>query len=184
MRATRSLGPPVVTGTTILTGFDGYAPWAKASWLASSTARKGKRRITTSPRSVDPGPVLGQQLLQQRAVAEGLVLAIAADREIGLVRQPCQQLDDALRAGLGHLRPVALGECRPAMLVELPRGGEADQRRARSELREPQVEVVALRILGLLHPARQPAHRAQPEPFAGRARAAKPDYPDRHAPNS
>ena len=58
---------------------------------------------------------------------------------------------------------------------------EAEQRLAGCDLGKPQVEVVALRVVGFLHSARQAPHRAEPQPLAGVARAAEPYYADRHA---
>src|SRR3954447_1881560 len=65
MRATRSLGPPVVTGTMIRTGFDGYPACGHAAWLTSVNSSTIKRRIAIS--SGYFGAVLAQQFLEQRA---------------------------------------------------------------------------------------------------------------------
>src|SRR5258708_12597512 len=51
MRATRSLGPPVVTGTTILTGLAGYEDCAPANGAARRKTAAEKKRIIRRPQT-------------------------------------------------------------------------------------------------------------------------------------
>ncbi len=61
----------------------------------------------------DLGSPFEQQVPQDGAMAVRFVLAIAADGEVGLVRQRCQEVEDAAIVGAAHLRAVALRESRP-----------------------------------------------------------------------
>src|SRR3954471_4497089 len=112
--------------------------------------RKVKRRIAISSSGYF-GAALAQQFLEERAVATRLVLAVAAHRHIRGVRQARQQLEDSLRRGLRHLGAITLAEEGPALIVERLGRREAHQARARRELGKPEIEIVALRIVSLLH---------------------------------
>src|SRR4051812_42654062 len=72
-----------------------------------------------------------------------------------------------------HLAPVALGEFLPAGAAERLRYGVCEQLLARRELGEPQIEVVALRIVLFASAPRQPPDGAQAQPFPGGPRRAE-----------
>src|SRR5258705_1770137 len=134
--------------------------------------------IALTSRRREPRPVLHEQLAQDRAMALVLALAVAADREVRLVGQPCEELERALTRGLPHLAPVALRVAAPARGRERLRERPAHQLRARRQLRVPDVEEIAAGIVGLAHAPWEPAYRTQPQPLARRARSSQPDYAD------
>src|SRR5688500_12081399 len=108
-----------------------------------------------------------------------LVLAVAADREIGLVRQSREQIDQPRRVRRLHLRTVFPLERLPRLLV----GGTLpfrDKRLARLQLRQPRIVEDPRRELGLRHTARRPPNGADTQALAGSPWRTQPDNPDRH----
>src|SRR5262245_20605699 len=87
--------------------------------------------------------VLDQQLLQHRAVAMALVLAVTADREISAVRQHRKQSQIVLGRRLFHLRLVSLYE-RVPLPWRICRQPELHCLEAWSQVREPHVIPVLL----------------------------------------
>ncbi len=61
----------------------------------------------------DLRPMLDEKLPQDRSVAAAFVLTVAADREIGRVREHGQERQVMLGRGRGHFGPVLPGELRP-----------------------------------------------------------------------
>src|SRR6185436_14637831 len=113
-------------------------------------------------------------------VAARRVLAVAADTEARVLRQCGQQHDQSLRGRRVHLRAIFFCERRPPFVGERLRGGELEERRARREVGQPEVEVVEPREILLLHAPRRPAHGAQPDAFPFRARRAESNDAYRH----
>ena len=90
----------------------------------------------------EAGSVLPQQGSEHRAVAAGLVGAVAADREVRAVRQGGEQVQESRGLGPLHLSPVALHEGIPGTLV----GGLQcllDQPVGRREVGQPHVVEIA-----------------------------------------
>ena len=105
----------------------------------------------------------------------GFVLAVAPDGQVGLVRQPREQLDQMPRLGRGHLLAVRPGESCPTLGG--PRVGERprDQVWRRRKLGKPDIEVVSGREVFLPDSAGWPAHGSDPEAFRWQARRAESD---------
>ena len=76
---------------------------------------------------------VGQDLAEERAVAAGLVLTVAADAEARRRGQRRQDRDQPLGGRLAHLRAVLLREHRPALVGPCLRERPLDERRARRE---------------------------------------------------
>ena len=125
------------------------------------------------------GAVVGEQLAQHRAVAAGLVLAVAADGDVGLVRERGDQLEQVTSLRRRHLLAVVADERRPLPLglgVERP----GDQLLTGGELGQPGVVEVPPGELAPGHPARRPAHGADPQSLALFPRLAEPHDSHRH----
>src|ERR1700741_752858 len=120
--------------------------------------------------------VFPQQLPQDRPVAALLVLAIAADRKIRVVRQLGEKLEQALGGRRLHLPPIPLHESLPVPV------SASDELRARRQVRQPDIVEVEARIVRLLHAARRPPHGAKAQALAARARATETDYADHRFP--
>src|SRR6185503_531995 len=103
-------------------------------------------------------------------MATRLVFAVAADTEARVPRQRGQQRNQPLRGRHVNLRAIFFRERRPPFVGERLRGGELEERRARREVGQPEVEVVEPREILLLHAPRRTAHGAQPDAFPFRAR--------------
>src|SRR5262249_48657347 len=58
------------------------------------------------------------------------------------------------------------------------------ERRARSQFRQPDIEVITRGIVGFAHTARRPAHRPDTQTFIEITRTAKSDNTNRHSLNS
>src|SRR5258708_1100533 len=107
-------------------------------------------------------------------MATRFILAVAAEREICVVRQCCQHLDGARCIGLRHLGPVALGKACPLRGVAgLP--SELHRLDARCQVGIPNVVPVPTGELRLRNATRWSPHRTDSRPFSGRSLAAKPD---------
>lgn len=102
-------------------------------------------------------------------MAASLVLTIAANREIRLVRERGQQSDEPLRRRIAHLLQIAPPEGCPALrrpgLGERPR----DELRTWCQIGKPNVEVVAAREIFFTNSARRPANGADAQSFASQA---------------
>src|SRR5918992_2639204 len=122
----------------------------------------------------------GEQLAEERAVTARLVVAVTADREVGLRRQCGEQRDETLRRRCPHLAPIAARVDRPSLWRPLLRVRVAHEGRTRREVGKPEVEVVEATVVGLLDATRRTAHRAEARAFVGRARSAELDYTDGH----
>ena len=112
-------------------------------------------------------------------MAVRLVLAIAAEREIDLVRQRGDQVERVAVVGRSHLGAVLAEKFRP-VLRRLRRVRELHRLRLRPEIGIPHVEPVLRGIFGFRHAARRPPHRADARAFMRQPRAAEPDDADGH----
>src|SRR5688500_15581361 len=134
------------------------------------------QRLTHADGSSESCAMLGEQLAQDGAMAALRVFAVAANREIRVRRQRGEEADQAIGRRRLHLAAIRLGEARPVLLRLRHQPG------AGREIGQPQVVIIAPRVIGLAHAARRPAHRAQTQAFVRRARATETDYADSHAP--
>src|SRR3954469_11978394 len=114
-------------------------------------------------------------------MAAFLALAIAADGDVGLLRQCREQVNEPLGARIAHLAVVVTRVFSPACLR--PRLGErpAHPLLARRELRQPQVIEAAARIVGFAHAAGRTTHDADAQTFAGLSCRPEPYYAERQA---
>src|SRR5262252_8927539 len=96
-------------------------------------------------------------------------LAVAADRKICVLRERRKQFEQPLGTRLAHLVAIPTRKRAPARLR--PRRAErpADERLARREIGQPNVVVVAPRIVGLAYAARRTACRADAQAFTSYA---------------
>src|SRR5262245_47313829 len=106
-------------------------------------------------------------------MAAGLVLAVAADREMRGPGERGEHGDEPRGGRRAHLRTIAPRELRPSRLRPGPGLRPRDERRARRKLGQPDVEIVARRVLLFAYAARQPAHGADAHPFTGSTRRSK-----------
>src|SRR5437763_1742303 len=128
-----------------------------------------RREDTSSSASGNFGPPLGEQLLENGAVTAVLILAVAAEREAGLMRQGGQQVEDSGRLRLVHLGPELALERVPGPLVLRPLP-ERHQLLAGREIRQPDVIEVERCELRLRHSPRWSANRAEPQTLIGLSR--------------
>src|SRR4029453_18059329 len=109
------------------------------------------------------------------------ILAIASDREVGVMGQLRQQCDGLRGVRLTHLGPILPRESVPPrrgirLLTKLQRGG------ARCKRRIPDVVPVLAREFGLGHAARRSSDGADAESFIGPSRRAEANDAYRHGP--
>src|SRR5581483_6484940 len=117
-------------------------------------------------------------------MAATLVLAVAADGEVGVMRQRRERRDVVSRIRDAHLAAIAPREGFPSRRRERLGHHPAEQLEARREVREPNVVVIELRVIALLHAARRLAHGAEPQALAFLARRAQTDDAHAHANSS
>jgi hypothetical protein len=112
-------------------------------------------------------------------MATGLVLAIAANGEVGLFRQSGKQRDESRGRRLAHFVSEAPRECCPAL--RRPRFGHRPRYKLRiwREVRKPHIKEVAPRVILLPHSARRTSNGAHAQPFAW-----QPRCPESHDANS
>src|SRR5256885_15334764 len=113
-------------------------------------------------------------------MAAALVLAVAPYRKISLPRQRREHGERAFRRRLGHLASISLGKSLPPPWRPGLGGGKGQKLVARRDFWKPQVEIVALRVVGFLHAARQAPHGTKARAFSGNARVAQPHDAHRH----
>jgi len=98
-----------------------------------------------------------------------LVLAVAAERKVGLVRERGEKVQQARGFWRSHLRPEFALEHPPRFgVVRVER--ERDEPLARRERRHPDVIEIALGEIRFGHAARRTAHGTESDAFAGRPR--------------
>src|SRR5687767_6002360 len=149
--------------------------WPGRAWKSSWPVTSSQSACS----SADTGPPGHEQFAQQGPVAARLVLAIAADREVGPARQRGQEVERLRGLGSLHFGAVAPGEAPPSgRTVDAP--PKLQRRMAGRQHREPDVVPVAGGEPGLGDATRGPAHGPEPQDFAGGARGSKPDDPDCH----
>src|SRR5688500_16218577 len=107
-------------------------PWSGAR-CSPARAPPWRARATAARSSCDFRSLLQQQFPQQAAVAAFLVLAVAADGEIRVLRKAREELEHLPGDRLPHLAPVVPGEFRPALVGPGLGQPPAHQRLARRE---------------------------------------------------
>src|SRR5882724_10067618 len=133
----------------------------------------------SGPRSPHLRAALLQQLAEQAPVATGLILTVAADREVGGVGEGGQEVQGSAVLGSGHLGPVPPREGGPLTVGRgAPRG--LHRFRARRQVGIPDVVEVPLRVLALRHAPRRMPNRSDPQPLAGEPGAPQSYDPYRH----
>ena len=93
-----------------------------------------------------------------------LILAIAADRKIRMMRKSRQQIQFPASIGLVHLVLKLPRERRPGPLIRR-RQRLFHQFWTRRKIWKPHVIIVELRKISLRNPARRSPHRADPQIF-------------------
>jgi len=136
------------------------------------------RRDERSGRGERRAP-LRQEPPHQRAVATALVLAVAADREIGRVRKRGKAGPTRGRPPPAHLGPIAPGERAPAALL-LRAPSDPGQLLGRRQIRKPHVVEIPGRELGLRPASRRTPDGPDPQPLALGPRASQAHDADRH----
>src|SRR5574341_953930 len=189
-RSARTLRTPAIVGGSRSTATTSSPRAANnfacrpAPLATSSTgprATSGAQRTTQGEGvSIDACTVLPQQLAQDRAVAARLVLAIAADREVRMMRQRGKQLGQAPRRGGFHFLEITTRKLSPALVRPGLSDRPSEERFARREIRQPEVVVIAPREIRLAHAARRAPHGAEARALAFGARATEPDDANRH----
>jgi hypothetical protein len=116
-------------------------------------------RLDSMRRLLNVGALLGEQCSKYRTMAMRFALAVAADREVGLVRQRGKQLDGVAVVRRRHFRTVLPGEGAPlgGRLGRLPELHGFD---AWGKVREPYVVPIARGELGLWNTPRRATHRS------------------------
>src|SRR5690349_3965729 len=112
-------------------------------------------------------------------MATRLVLAIAANGEIRLVRQRGEQIKHAAVIGPRHFGTITPRKCRP-LAGRMTRQGEFYGVRGRCEVRQPDVVPVARREPRLRNAARRPPHRPNSQSLARKSRRAQTHASDGH----
>src|SRR5262245_38018135 len=112
-------------------------------------------------------------------MAARLVLAIAADRKVRVLRKRGEHIEHPAVVRLRHLGAVLASERRPlrCRLRTLP---QLHRSIARREVRKPDVVPVLRSELFLRHAARRAAYRPDAQAFAVASRSSQPDDADRH----
>ena len=133
----------------------------------------------TETASSEPRVPLREQFSQDRTMTTRLVLAIAADREVGPVRQRSQRVENVTGVRLLHLSAVTPDE-------RLPRtfrvAGESDRNklRTRRQIRKPDVVPVVRRLARARNTARRTPHSADAHAFITNAGSAQSDDSNGH----
>src|SRR5262249_25504872 len=118
---------------------------------------------------------IDQQLAQYGSMTSCFIVAVATDAEVRVRGEPREEREQAPGCRRAHLGTIATGELRPARVGPWLRGCPGDQRRARRQLRQPQIVIVEARVVALLHTARRTPDGAAPQPFVPRPRRSEPD---------
>ena len=105
-------------------------------------------------------------------MAAALVPAVAAQRQVGVMRQRRQYVQFAAPIGRAHLPPELPAECGPRPLVRRSQRFP-HQFGAGRQVREPDVVVVEPGEVTLRNAARRAPHRPEPQTFAGLSRCAE-----------
>lgn len=122
---------------------------------------------------------LDEQLAQKRTMAVSFVCAIAADGEMGGVRERSKRIEEVTRLPLVHLGSVAARECVPGAR------GSARQRCLHQlltgrEVRKPYVVPIACSELGPRDASWRAANRAEANTLAWRTWGTELHDPDGH----
>jgi len=112
-------------------------------------------------------------LPENRSVTAALVLTVTTDRNGGPSSERGKQIDGVARCRLRKLALVCVRESGPHRgLVEAAAIGSPQQRGARRDEREPDVEVAVTRPAGSRHTTRRMTGRTDAQPFTARPRCA------------
>src|SRR5690606_17438215 len=130
-------------------------------------------------RSGHRGAGVRKQLTQHRAMTARRVLAVAADREVRVLAERGEELDEVSGRGSGHLLAIGPLE-RPPLLVRLGMERTRHEALARTELREPRVIEVAGGELDLRDAPRRTTDRPEPQALIIGARRAEPHHSQTH----
>src|SRR6476660_422728 len=135
------------------------------------------------PVSCELRAALCEQRAQDRPVAARLVVAVAADREVGGVRKLREQVDRARVVGARHLCAVLADEDLPPLRRRrlLP---DLQRRDAGRQVRIPDVIPIVGGKALLRDSARRPSHGTDPQALAFCARRAELDDSNCHASRS
>lgn len=150
------------------------ATWPAGPFLFMTATRSRARQPNGSARSVfsgDRGATLQQQFPQHRTVAAGFILAVAADREIGVLRQSGEQIKQSPGMRAAHFGAVTAHEMCPLGFAGSVQT-DTDGLCARGKVRAPHVVPVLRRELALGHAPRRAAHGTDSRTLALDARAA------------
>jgi hypothetical protein len=126
------------------------------------------------------GAAVGEETAEDGAVAEGLVLAIAADGQVGWVGEGGEEVEEVGGVGLLHLGAKFSLEGFPGAGVVAGMESESDQIGGGREGREPEVVEVSLGEVGPGDAAGRTADGAEAETFVRLARSAEADDGDGH----
>jgi len=106
-------------------------------------------------------------------VAAPRILAVTANRKIGLFAERPNQRDHTLRLGACHLAEVPLFVRCPSRVGPRLRLRIRDQLAAGCDFRQPDVKEILTRVILFSDTTRQQPHRTEAKPFAARAGRAE-----------
>src|SRR5262245_32529055 len=104
-----------------------------------------------------------------------LIFAVATHRKVRSRRQRREQRDEALSRRSAHLLAVLAGETKPPRRCQRLRCDPREKRWTGSEVRNPDVVVVATRELCSRNAARRTTYGSEPQSFVAKTRRAEPD---------
>ena len=107
--------------------------------------------------------------------------AVTPHREVRLMRQRGQKRDQTLRDRRSHLSKVDASVLSPPLRSKGLRQRPGHNARARGKLRQPDVVVIAPRVVGLWHAARLAAHCPDPSPLVGATGCSESDNSHCHS---
>lgn len=128
----------------------------------------------------DIGATIGEQLAEDRAMAAGLVLAIAADGEVCLVGEGGEQVEEVGRFRLLHLGAKFPLEGLPAAGVVAGFQGNSHQAGRGRQRRQPDIVEAAFGEVGFGDAAGRTADGADAQAFLGQARGAEANDGEGH----
>src|SRR6185295_3738040 len=117
--------------------------------------------------------------MKDRAMAPPLVLAVASDCQVRLMRQSRKEIQQAGRGRSAHLSPVTSFERPPGPLIA-GLAGLAYQALARGNLGQPHVVEVPGRVIPLRHASWRASNGTDAETFSLRTRTPKLDETNPH----
>src|SRR5689334_18666443 len=153
-------------------------------WGFTFTSREGFRwpadwRPVRNPDLAELGAAVLQELAKHRPVTAGFIFAIAANRQVRVVRESRQQIKRPPRHRQIHLRFEGANKALPFGCRDRSQGLR-HQLRAGGKVRIPDIEPVVGRKAFLANAARRTPHRADPKPFVRMAGFTETDDPKSH----